>query len=83
MALTAVNTYRESMGSLTLNMITFAAVTSAGDTWTGPTGIVATWANSITANAAGNGVSTSWSGTTITITPDKTTDVMLFVASRS
>ena len=86
MALTAASTYRESMGSLTLNIVTFAGVSTQSDTWTsGLPNAVCYWANITTGGAATNGCSVSYVQSTgvFTIRPDITSDVQLFVGTRT
>jgi hypothetical protein len=81
-ALTATKVTRESMGSLTLNIVDFASVSTAGDYYTGPTGVVFCWANGPTSTAAANGASAVWDGTNVQISVDTAGPVKLFVAFR-
>jgi hypothetical protein len=86
MALTAATYTRESMGSLTLNIVTFATVTSAGDTWTsGLPNAVAYWANATTGSSPYIGCNVSFAASTgiFTITPEQTSDVILYVGTRT
>jgi hypothetical protein len=88
MALTASTIVRESMGSMTLHIVTFATVTTAADTYSsGLPGIVAVWANATTCNSLGlNGASaglTTASSGVVTVAAAVAGSVKLFIASRS
>jgi len=92
--LTAAATYRESVGSMTLNIVTFASVTTTGDTWTIPTiypGLWA-WAVGTTANAASAtvtggidvNIATSGTGTVFTLAASRVANpVTLFILART
>ena len=68
-AITPATVLRESVGSMTLFIAQFAAITSGtGDTWATGLGntIVGVWAVASTAGA-GKAMAASWSGGTITL----------------
>jgi hypothetical protein len=84
-AITPATLQRESVGSMTLHIAQFAAITSGatGDTWaTGIDGIVSVWA---TATTAGNrSMSTSWANGTVTVNPTAgATGAYVYVLSKS
>jgi hypothetical protein len=89
MALTASTVVRESLGSLTLHIATFATVNTAGDTWESKIpGVVACWATALTATAAltdhgvNAGLKTASTGT-IGLVSGEAVSVKLFVLSKS
>ena len=90
--LTASAVYRESVGSMTLNVATFASVSTAGDTWTLPTIYPTLWAwatgtTAGTASTYSGGVdvnfATSGTGTVFTITTGLANPVTLFILART
>ena len=84
-AITPASIVRESVGSMTLHVAQFAAITSGatGDTWSsGIDGIVGAWAVATTAGA--RSLSTSWSGSTITVNPTAgATGAYVFVLAKN
>ena len=91
-ALTPSAVYRESVGSMTLNVVTFASVSTSGDTWTLPTIFPFLWAWAVGttggASASSGGIdvayATSGTGTVITIDPlAYACPVTLFVLART
>ena len=82
-AITAENTYRESMGSTTLIMATFASV-STGQWTHGLPNVVAYWCsvNSIAASGLAASICTSGS-TSIILTCAQTSPAIIYALSRT
>jgi len=89
-ALIPTNVYRESMGSMTLNVATFSSVTTAGDTWASALAYPAVfaWATGTSSGSAASGgvdVIFAASGTSniFTITPTLAAPVTLFILAKT
>ena len=89
-AITPSTVYRESLGSLTLHIATFAATADNADTWaSGIQGIIGIWANANEApgtqtNVGAGAVLTTASSGLITLLMDEDNQaIKIFVVSRS
>ena len=81
-AITPSTLYRESMGSLTLHIATFA--TASTDTWASAIpSVVGAWAQASSFSTGAVSFVSSATNGTFTITNDQAGPVVLFIVSRS